>query len=299
MKNTRPSALRIVHCALCTLHFFATASLPCSAAPAVAVCLPPQAGILDAILPDAAPLVLVDRGQNPHSFEPSPRQLARLATCELYFAAGLPFEKALLPRLRTLNPAMRIVDAPVHEHHDEDDDEHGDEEDHDHAAEADEHDPHFWTHPDGILAAARTMAAALAESGAVPVSTLDAALQSYESDLRELDAQLRARLAPMAGRAFLVYHPAWSHFAAEYGLRQLAIEHHGGAPSAKHLAALTDAVRAEGIRAILVQSDSEASRAQAFAESLGLRTIRVNPLQRDPRQLLRDTADAILDGNAP
>ena len=34
----------------------------------------------------------------------------------------------------------------------------------------------------------------------------------------------RARLAPHKGRAFLVDHPAWSHFAEEYGLRQLAIK---------------------------------------------------------------------------
>lgn len=266
---------------LVLLAVLAAASAPCLAAPPrIAVCLPPQAGILDALQPGAAPLVLIDRGQNPHSFDPSPRQLAELSTCGLYVAAGLPFENALLPRLRALNPAMRIVPAPADEH------------DHD-APEADEHDPHFWTHPDGILAEARAIAAALSEADPGAAPAVSAALAAYETSLRDLDAALRARLAPLKGRAFLVYHPAWSHFAEEYGLRQLAIEHHGGAPSAKHLARLTDAVRAEGIRLVLVQSDSEAARTRPFADSLGLGTRLVNPLGRDPRQLLRDTADAI------
>ncbi len=266
---------------LAILAVLAAVSAPCHAAPPrTAVCLPPQAGILDALLPGAEPLVLIDRGQNPHSFDPSPRQLADLSTCDLYVAAGLPFENALLPRLRALNPAMRIVPAPADEH------------EHD-APEADEHDPHFWTHPDGVFAEARAIAAALAEADPGSAPAVNAALAAFEASLRDLDTTLRARLAPHKGRAFLVYHPAWSHFAEEYGLRQLAIEHHGGAPSAKHLARLTDAVRAEDIRLVLVQSDSEAARARPFADSLGLGTRLVNPLGRDPRQLLRDTADAI------
>ncbi len=255
----------------------AAASAPCRATePSVAACLPPQAGILAALVPGTAPLVLIDRGQNPHSFDPSPRQLAALSKCDLYVAAGLPFEKALLPRLRTLNPAMQIVPAPADEHaHDAD--------------EADEHDPHFWTHPDGILAEARAIATPLAEAA----PSVNTALAAYEASVRDLDAELRVRLAPYKGRAFLVYHPAWSHFAEEYGLRQLAIEHHGGAPSAKHLAGLTDAVRTEGIRLVIAQSDSEAARARPFADSLGLDIRLVNPLGRNPLQVLRDTANAI------
>ena len=265
----------------------AAASALCHAAsPSAAVCLPPQAGILEVLLPDATPLVLVDRGQNPHSFDPSPRQLAALSKCDLYIAAGLPFEKALLPRLRALNPAMRIVPAPADEH------------DHD-THEADEHDPHFWTHPDGILVEAHTMAAALVEADPDSAPAVNTALAAYETSLRDLDTDLAKRLAPYKGRAFLVYHPAWSHFAEEYGLRQLAIEHHGGAPSAKHLARLTDAVRSEGIRLVIVQSDSEAARARPFADSLGLGTRLVNPLGRDPLQVLRDTADAIETALSP
>ena len=266
----------------------AMAAPPAFADPAVAVCLPPQAGILDALLPGSEPLVLIAPGQNPHSFDPTPRQLARLSACTLYIAAGLPFETVLLPRLRALNPSMKLVDAPATDH---EDDEHGG--DDAHGGDADEHDPHFWTHPDGILSAAEAMAAALSETFPERAADIAVRLDAYRAELRALDGDLRERLAPLSGHAFLAYHPAWSHFAAEYGLRQLAIEHHGGAPSARHLAALADTVRAEGIAAILVQSESEAARARAFADTLRLRTLRVDPLQRDPRQLLRDTAAAI------
>lgn len=264
------------------------------AVPNIAVALPPQAGILKALLPDAVPIVLIDRGQNPHSFDPTPRQLAALSRASLYVAAGLPFETALRERLRALNPAMRLIEPPP-----DDEDDHDDGDAHSHE---DGHDPHFWTHPDGILAEARAVAGTLSETAPATAPDLAAALAAYEARLREADARLRKRLAPFQGRAFLVYHPAWSHFAEAYGLRQLAVEHHGGAPSPRHLAALVDTVRAEGIQAILVQSDSEAARAAPLANSLSLAIRRVNALDPDPIALLEATAEAVeaaLGGEPP
>ena len=38
------------------------------------------------------------------------------------------------------------------------------------------------------------------------------------ADLHELDAAIRAQLAPYAGRAFFINHPALGHFAERYGL---------------------------------------------------------------------------------
>ena len=255
----------------------------CGAAPAVAVGLPPQAGILRALAPDATPLVLVDRGQNPHSFDPSPRQLAGLSRAALYVCSGLPFEKALRSRLRALNPTMRFVEAPADDDPADDDHDHGDE----------GHDPHFWTHPDGLLAEARAIAAALAEADPDAAPALEGSAEAYARRIRETDARIRERLAPLRGRAFLVYHPAWSHFAEAYGLRQLAVERHGAAPSARQLAALVDTVRAEGIRAILVQSESEAARAAPLARTLSLEVLRVNALAPDPLAQLDAAAAAV------
>ena len=262
-----------------------------AAAPQIAVCLPPQAGILEAILPGATPVVLIDRGQNPHTFEPSARQLALLSRCGLFFCSGLPFEQALLTRLRSLNPALRIVPAPK--------DEHDDEEGHEQEGEEHGHDPHFWTSPDGVLVMARDTAVALSEASPDCTDAVTEGLAAFKARVAEVDAELARRLEPFRGRAFLVYHPAWGHFAEHYGLRQLAVEHEGGSPTAKRLARLTETVRAERIGAILVQSDSEATRARPIAEPLGLAILRVNPLARDPLAILRETATAIETALSP
>ncbi len=251
---------------------------------AVGVAVPPQAGILQAMAPEGlspAVTVLVDGSQNPHSFEPSARQLAALSRCALYFSAGLPFETPLAPRIRSLSPDIRMVPPPesVDDH-----DEHG---------AHDEHDPHFWTSPDGILAAAETMAGAMAEADSAHAAEWRRGYEAFAERIRGRESAMRERFAASRGRAFLVYHPAWGHFAETFGLRQLAIERHGGAPTAKHMAELTRTAKDEGVRALVVQSESEAARAKPIAETLAIPVVRLNPLEADPEALLEATAEAV------
>ena len=254
---------------------------------AVGVAVPPQAGILRAMTPEGlspAVTVLVDGSQNPHSFEPSARQLAALSRCALYFSAGLPFETPLAPRIRALSPNLRIVPPPEsvegHDHHGE----HGNH---------DEHDPHFWTSPEGILSAAETMSGAMAEADSEHAAEWKRGYEAFAERIRGRESAMRERFAASRGRAFLVYHPAWGLFAETFGLRQLAIEHHGGAPTAKHLAELMRTAKEEGVRALIVQSGSEAVRARPIAETLAIPVVRLNPLESDPEALLEATAEAV------
>lgn len=56
----------------------------------------------------------------------------------------------------------------------------------------------------------------------------------YQANYRKLDAELavfadslRQVLAPVRGQAFVVWHPALSYFARDYGLEQIGIEYEG------------------------------------------------------------------------
>ena len=54
---------------------------------------------------------MVRSGQNPHAYEPSPRQVAALADADLYVRVGMSLEDAWLPRIRATNARMRVLDA--------------------------------------------------------------------------------------------------------------------------------------------------------------------------------------------
>ncbi len=55
--------------------------------------------------------VLVGPGQSPHTFEPTPRQMADLAESDVYFAIGMPFENRVLGRVEELGSGIRVVDT--------------------------------------------------------------------------------------------------------------------------------------------------------------------------------------------
>ena len=99
---------------------------------------------------DLTPLMPV--GADPHSFQPSPRDLTAVAEADLVFVNGARFEESLLEDVENAAGDVRIIEAsacveiiasgsPAHDEHDEHDeaDDHDDEHDDDHD-EADEHD---------------------------------------------------------------------------------------------------------------------------------------------------------------
>jgi ABC-type Zn uptake system ZnuABC Zn-binding protein ZnuA len=53
--------------------------------------------------------VMVQPGASPTTYEPKPKQMADLSKTEVYFATGVPFEKAWLKKIAATNPELKVV----------------------------------------------------------------------------------------------------------------------------------------------------------------------------------------------
>lgn len=263
---------------------------PGSAAPAlrVAVGIPPQAWLVSRVAGPAVQVsVLVAAGQSPENFAPSPRQVADLQGAEAYFSAGVAFELGLLPRLAAMPGGPRLAGRrPVSERHGTDG---GDE------------DPHAWLDPHEAAAFADTVCRVLSELEPAGAAGFAQGRDALKAELEALDAELANGLAGCRGREFFVFHPAYGHFAARYGLRQVAVEDHGHEPGARHLAETIERARAVGARAILVQPQFPQRSADAVAASIGGRVLVADPLEADYPACLRRLASVLQDvlGCAP
>ena len=78
---------------------------------------------------------------------------------------------------------------------------------------------------------------------------------------------------------FIIYHPALTYYARDYGLRQIAIEADGKEPSAKQLTQLIRQAREDGVRRILYQSQFPAS--EVIARDIDAEYAEVDPLRED------------------
>jgi RND family efflux transporter MFP subunit len=80
--------------------------------PIVAVSVVPEQGFIEAIAKDLVEVVvMIPPGYNPENYAPTPQEMAQLSKASLYFAIGVPTEKAnILPYLKDLNPGIKVVD---------------------------------------------------------------------------------------------------------------------------------------------------------------------------------------------
>lgn len=111
--------------------------------------------------------------------------------------------------------------------------------------------------------------------------------------LNAADAAARDQLAPYAGKAMLVYHPAFGYLADAYGLRQIAIEERGMPPGPRMVAKAIETARAEDINVIFVQAQFSEDEARTIAREIGGEVVKLNPLGPDPIKTITAAANAL------
>jgi len=252
------------------------------------VTVPPQAYLAEKIGGDAVEVhTLVGKGQDPHTFEPTPRQAAALAGASLFFTVDIPFEKQLVPKVTSSNRRLLIVDStkgivrlPLAEP------------DH-HAAHGNEADPHLWLAPNNLRIMADNMATALSTAMPERKEALHKNLASLQREINILDTQLSTTLAPHRGKTFYVFHPAFGYFANAYGLKQKAVEISGKTPTPRQLSALVRQAREDLVRTIFVQPQFDSKSANTVAQAINGTVIPIDPLDREVLHNLSTIAGAL------
>ena len=228
--------------------------------------------------------VLVAPGQNPHTYQPTARQMIRLGESQAYFTLDLPFERVLVAKIAAQHPKLRVVDTTGEDHAP-----HADHGNHDHG----HHDPHTWLSPRRAADQARVMCDTLCRIDEAHADRYRRNLAALAADLDRLDAEIAEILAPVAGGTFYVFHPAFGHFAQAYDLKQMAIEAGGKDPTARRIDELIRAARAQGVRAIFVGPQFSRRMAGVIARQIGAEVVVLDPLADDYPNNLRDIATKI------
>ncbi len=246
--------------------------------------------------------VLVPPGASPETFEPTARQYIELNNARLIFNIGLiDFETTLLSRIEErgkvvdLCRGIELIEGSCshgsHAHELEQEQEHeqeyGQEYEHEqkpglsHAHELPHGiDPHIWSSPKALLRMAENAYDAIRQTWPDSTKYADNYLV-LKGKLEALDRRTAERTAAAATDYFIIYHPALTYYARDYGIRQVAIETDGKDPSAKQIARLISDARRDGIRRIFYQSQFPRSAVEVIASDIGAEIIELDPLRED------------------
>ncbi len=232
--------------------------------------------------------VLVPPGASPETFEPTPRQFIGLNEAQLVFNVGLlEFETALLDKIEDRTKIVdlsrgivRIEGSCAHAGRNGSDHAHG-------------VDPHMWTSPRALQRMAKNAYEAI--HARWPDSAKYTANHArLQEELRQLDLRTAEKIARSGIRYFIIYHPALTYYARDYGLRQEAVEADGKEPSAKRLTALIRQARKDGIGRILYQNQFPVSVVETIARDIGAECTEIDPLREDAIANIDSITDLIV-----
>ncbi|NMB49064.1 MAG: zinc ABC transporter solute-binding protein [Bacteroidales bacterium] len=256
----------------------------------LSVTIEPQRYFLENIVEDRYKInVIVPVGASPETYEPTPAMMVKLAKSAIYFKVGfLGFENAWAESLVKNNPDVKVVncsegiDLIYGEHH--------------HVSGKpdveDEHallpDPHVWLSPKAARVFVENMYRGFITYDSQQKEFYQENFLELTKKITQTDSTITRLLADISSRSFVIYHPALSYFARDYGLKQYSIEVDGKNPSPAQMKALIDIARKEDIRVVFVQQGFDTKNATVIANEIGGKVYVINPLAYEwDKELIR------------
>lgn len=225
--------------------------------------------------------VMIPHGASHGTYSPTTRQMQKLSDSEMYLRIGsLGYEYAFIDRLQELNPRMQVLDLTRHVELIRGVIDHGD---HVHEGGID---PHIWMSPRVMLSLLPVMRDGLLEAYPHLQQQVESNYPALFQQVLEIDKQMDQLTRELQRKRFMIFHPALTYLARDYGLEQISIEHEGKEPGPGQLGRLIQAARDETIRVIFIQAEYDQRNASLVSRETGAQIIQINPLEYNwPRNM--------------
>lgn len=220
--------------------------------------------------------VLMPVGTDPHTFEPTPQDVAAVADAHVVFASGAGLEIFLEDLLESAGQGVTVVpvsygidllqlEGPHEQEHAEE-----------HAGESD---PHTWFDPNNVMVWTLNIERTLSTLDQDNADLYEENAEVYIGKLEDLDGWIWEQLAqvPEANRGLVTDHTSFSYFAHQYGFEQTGAVFPGystlAAPSAQDIAALEDTIGEFDIQAVFVGLTVNPDLAERVADDTGTQLV--------------------------
>lgn len=218
---------------------------------------------------------LVPLGADPHTFEPTPQDIARVAESTVLVINGGGLEAWIERTLENAGGSRIVIEAaaglPSRKAREEEE------------ADAGEHhhesDPHFWLDPNYVIHYVENIRDGLSRADPDGAEVYAANAAAYIAELQELDRWIVEQVAqvPPERRLLVTNHESFGYFADRYGFRVvgaiLPSVSTGASPSAQELAALVERIRETGAPAVFLEAGVNPKLAEQIARETGARVV--------------------------
>jgi zinc/manganese transport system substrate-binding protein len=217
---------------------------------------------------------LVGADSDAHVYEPTPRDVQKVAAADVIVVNGLGLEGWLNRLLEASGAKAPVTEASAGVsaiESAEQEAEHEDESDHDHGAQ----DPHAFQSISNAMSYVKNIAAALCKAAPSDCDEFKSNAAVYSGKLEALDKEVRGAVAkiPADKRRIITSHDAFAYFAHEYGISFLAPEgvSTDAEASAADVAKLIEQIKQQRASALFVENISDHRLIEQIGRETGLK----------------------------
>ena len=215
---------------------------------------------------------LLTLGSDPHTFEPTPQDVKKIADSAVLIVNGAGLEEFLAKLLRNAGSHATIIEASkgltsralqV-----------GEPRDADNAI-----DPHFWLDPTRAIKYVENIRDGLTQADPGGAATYQANADAYISKLRALDEKIQQIVSalPSEKRKLVTDHDTLGYYADRYGFEIVGMLtpsfSAADATSARQTVALIDQIRATQVKAIFLEQGANPKLAEQIARDTGVKLV--------------------------
>ena len=216
---------------------------------------------------------LLPAGVDPHSYEPTPKDVALVADSQALIINGAGYEGFLAKLLESSGGERQVIEASAGLK--------GRVAREGERAEASEgeSDPHYWLDPNLVIKYVENIRDGLSQADPAGAATYAAKAMAYIAQLQELDSWIAAQVTqvPEKRRLLVTNHEALGYFGDRYGFQIIGTiipsTSSSASPSAQQLARLVDQIKATGAPAIFLESGSNVQLAEQVAREAKIKVV--------------------------
>ncbi len=208
---------------------------------------------------------LLPIGSDPHSYQPTPKDVAKMSETNFVIINGANYESFLQPLFVNTGGEKMLVEASAGINPRTD-------------AEHDV-DPHMWLDPNLVITYVQNIRDALVDMDPDGTAIYKSNADTYIAELKNLDAWIAEQVhqIPAGKRLLVTNHEAFGYFAERYGFTVVGtvIESFSSdaSPSAQQLAALIDQIKSSGAPAIFLDASDNTALAQQIAAETDVQVV--------------------------
>ena len=244
--------------------------------------------------------LLIPAGTEPHDFEPSAKDLAKISDSDVFVYNSPELETWTDNLTDTIDTKqteiiqaskdIKLMEGTEHDHeeaHDHDTQEH---EEHGHSHELD---PHVWLDPALAIKEVETIRDQLSKKYPDDKAAFEKNAASYIDELKKLDGEFQTAFKDAKNKTFVTQHAAFGYLANQYGLTQEAIAgiSPDQEPSPSRLSELKHYVDDNQVKVIYFEENASSKVAETLSKETGVKLEVLNPLESLTDKQIKDGED--------